>query len=288
MKKGFIGIFTLIIFTLITLILLLAIFVFIQLGENEKKKISIYISVEKRSDPIKIWVAVAERVGEYIRVPIAGLNITGKVIDPKNREYTLHFTENTHLPVHPINIRNSKEVLENIDVLFRYSTNFSKTETPGTYIVVVNVNDTQETAIFYINRPSKILLEVLDMKISKLSPQEKEELKIISSIFGIDVEFNLSKITGFVNLTLKLGTNDGALPYEVVIESVMITPENYTIDFSKRYYYNTIKNNRGIVYFSHPVFSQGKYNLTLKAKGSYVCEIYYENSDPVSISFDYR
>jgi len=276
-------------------ILFLAIFVFIQPTKNEKRNLSVNIDVEKGLDRVKICVEVSERIDEYVKVPVTGLNITGKVIDPKNREYIIYFIENTSLPAHPVDIRNPKELLKNIRNLFRYSADFSKVETPGTYIVIVNVNDTQEVALFYIDRPSKILLEVLDMKISKLSPQEKERikgveqtLKAMAAIFGRDIELNLSKITGIVNLTLRLGTNDGALPYDVIIESIMITPENYTIDFSKRYSYSTIKNNGGIVYFSHPVFSHGKYNLTLRAKGSYVYRIYYESSDPISISFDYR
>lgn len=147
---------------------------------------------------------------------------------------------------------------------------------------------------FNIDRPSEILLDVLNTEIHKFSPTGREaykkleqNLKTISTIFGKDVELNLSKITGIVNLTLKLGTNDWALPYEVVIESIMITPKNHRIDFSRRYSYNTIKNNRGVVHFSHPVFSHGKYNLTLKAKGAYIYERYYKDSGSISISFDY-
>lgn len=277
------------------LISLFAIFVFILSVKNEKKYLSVNIDVGKESDRVKIWVEVSEKTDEHVIVPVTGLNITGKIIDPKNREYMLHFTENTSLPAHPVNIQNPKEVLKNINNLFRYSTDFSKTETPGTYIVIVNVKDIQEEALFYIDRPSEILLEILDMKISKFSSQEREtirnveqNLEMISSLFGKEGELDLSEITGIVNLTLKLGTNDGALPYEVVIESIMITPENHIIDFSKGYSYNTIKNNNGIVHFSHPVFSHGKYNLTLKAKGAYIYEIYYKNSEPISISFDYE
>lgn len=130
------------------LILLLAIFVFIHSVKNEKKNLSVNIDVGKGSDRVKIWVEVSERIDEYVKVPVTGLNITGKIIDPKNREYMLHFTENASLPAHPVNIRNPKEVLKNIKNLFRYSTDFSKIETPGTYIVIVNVKDIQEEALF--------------------------------------------------------------------------------------------------------------------------------------------
>jgi len=265
---------------------------------KEKKVLTVLILPEKKLDYMEILVAPVNYVNMYGKnskvEPIPGLNINLKIIDPKGKEYILNLIENKTLPLESVNFRSAVEMLKKGNNLFRYHANFYQIESIGTYIVLVNIKDVEQKEFFVIERPSKILLNILDIKTRELSSLEKSRLKNtdeflerIGNIFlsNKSSELDLDKINGVVMLTLNLETNDGALPYEVTIQSEMDTPEGRSISFSKKFSYNEIKNNHGRVYFYHPVFTYGEYTITLKATGSY--GNYYESSDFVSIDFEF-